>query len=346
MSGPLICFGELLLRLGAPGRQLLLQTPQFEVHVGGAEANVAVALARFGHSVRMLSVVPDNPLGAAAVGELRRHGVDTANVSVGAGRMGLYFLIPGALMRPAEVLYDRAGSAFATAAAQSYHWPQLLEGARGLHISGITPALGPETAAATLAAASVASACGIPVAFDSNYRSKLWDVWATQSGGAPARLRVIVAHCTLLFAVSRDIDLMLGTELQTRVEATDETAEFCAAAARAFAAFPRLEVMASTVRVVYSADHYALSGIMIRRGGDVILTPQMQLQSVVDRIGTGDAYAAGLWHGLLSGMDDAHALSFAIACAGLKHAIPGDLGLLSVAEVEHVLADGGNDVRR
>ncbi len=346
MPGPLICFGELLLRLGAPGRQLLLQTPQFEVHVGGAEANVAVALARFGHPVRMLSVVPDSPLGAAALGELRRHGVDTSTVAVGAGRMGLYFLIPGALMRPAEVLYDRAGSAFAVAAAQSYNWPQLLAGARGLHISGITPALGPETAAATLAAAAVASANALPVAFDSNYRSKLWDAWASQSGGAPARLREIVAHCTLLFAASRDIDLILGAGPKSYADTTDPTAEFCAAAARAFAAFPRLEVMASTIRVVYSADHYALSGIMIRRGGEVILTPQMQLQSVVDRIGTGDAYAAGLWHGLLSGIDDAHALRFALACAGLKHAIPGDLGLLSVAEVEHVLADGGNDVRR
>ena len=346
MSGPLICFGELLLRLGAPGRQLLLQTPQFEVHVGGAEANVAVALARFGHSVQMLSVVPDSPLGLAAVGELRRHGVDISSVRTGAGRMGLYFLIPGALMRAAEVLYDRAASAFAIASAESYHWPQLLDGARGLHISGITPALGPETAAATLAAAAAASAIGLPVAFDSNYRSKLWDAWASESGGTPARLRAIVAHSTLLFAASRDIDLMLGTEPKSFVVETDSAKEFRAAAERAFAAFPRLEVMASTVREVYSADHYALSGIMLRRGGEVILTPQMQLQSVVDRIGTGDAYAAGLWHGLLTGMEDARALSFALACAGLKHAIPGDLGLLSVAEVDHVLADGGNDVRR
>ena len=346
MSSPLICFGELLLRLGAPGRQLLLQTPQFEVHVGGAEANVAVALARFGHPVRMLSVVPDNPLGAAAVGELRRHGVDTFSVRLGAGRMGLYFLIPGALMRPAEVLYDRANSAFAITCAQSYDWPLLLTGARGLHISGITPALGPETAAATLAATAAASASGLPVAFDCNYRSKLWDAWAAPSGGAPARLREIVAHATLLFAVCRDIDLILGAPPKGGPTNVDAKAEFQAAAERAFAAFPRLEVMASTVRTVYSADHHALSGILMRRGGDVIFTPQTQLQSVVERIGTGDAYAAGLWHGFLTGMDDQRALSFALACASLKHAIPGDLPLLNVADVEHVLADGAIDVRR
>ncbi len=173
----------------------------------------------------------------------------------------------------------------------------------------------------------------------------MWDAWASQSGGAPARLRGIVEHCTLLFAARRDIDLMLGAAPKASAYDADAVAEFGAAAERAFAAFPRLEVMASTVRVVYTADHYALSGIMLRRGGAVILTPQMQ-QSVVDRIGTGDAYAAGLWHGLLTGMEDARALNFALACAGLKHAIPGDLGLLSVAEVEHVLADGGIDVRR
>ena len=118
MTGRIVCFGELLLRLGSPGRQLLLQSPHLDVHVGGAEANVAVSLARFGHEVAMVSVVPHNALGLAAIGELRRHGVDTRNVVFAPGRMGLYFLVAGAIHRPSEVLYDRAGSAFAMAAPE------------------------------------------------------------------------------------------------------------------------------------------------------------------------------------------------------------------------------------
>ncbi|HBK47353.1 MAG TPA: 2-keto-3-deoxygluconate kinase, partial [Xanthomonadaceae bacterium] len=137
-----VCFGELLLRLGAPDRQLLLQSPQLEVHVGGAEANVGVSLAHFGHAVSMVSRVADNPLGAHAAGELRRHGVDTGQVQAGDGRMGLYFLSTGAIHRPSEVVYDRADSAFALAPPQAYDWPRLLEGAQWLHLSGVSPALG------------------------------------------------------------------------------------------------------------------------------------------------------------------------------------------------------------
>src|SRR5687768_6131452 len=185
MPARIVCFGELLLRLGAPGRQVLLQSPQFEVFVGGAEANVAVSLARFGHDSAQVGVYPDNALGAAAAGELRRHGVDTRALRTGPGRMGLYFLTPGAVHRPSEVLYDRAGSAFALADPAAYDWPALLAGADWLHLSGVTPALGERAAAAAIAAAREARRLGVKVSFDGNYRPKLWEAW---NGDAPGLL--------------------------------------------------------------------------------------------------------------------------------------------------------------
>ena len=191
MKRRVVCFGELLLRLSAPGRERLLQTPGLEVHVGGAEANVAVSLARFGHEAAMVSTVPGNALGETAVGELRRHGVDTGHVRAGEGRMGLYFLSHGALHRPSEVLYDRAESAFVRSA--DYDWERLLEGAHWLHLSGVTPALGESTAQATLAAARAARRRGVMVSFDGNFRRKLWQAW---DGDAAMLLRQIFAECT------------------------------------------------------------------------------------------------------------------------------------------------------
>ncbi|MDF2481782.1 MAG: sugar kinase [Stenotrophomonas indicatrix] len=162
--GRIVCFGELLLRLGAPGRELLLQSPQLQVHVGGAEANVAVSLSRFGHDVAMVSTVAGNALGAHALAELRRHGVDTRGVREDAeGRMGLYFLTTGAVQRASEVVYDRADSAFANSTAADYDWPALLQGAQWLHLSGVSPALGADVAQATLAAARAARALGVRV---------------------------------------------------------------------------------------------------------------------------------------------------------------------------------------
>ncbi|HOU66170.1 MAG TPA: PfkB family carbohydrate kinase, partial [Thermomonas sp.] len=145
MAGRVVCFGELLLRLAAPGNELLLQRPHLDVHVGGAEANVAVALASFGHGVAMAGTLADNALGRAARDQLRRNGVDTTPLAFAPGRMGLYFYTTGAGQRPSEVLYDRAHSAFAEASPAGYDWPALLAGARLLHLSGITPALGPGT---------------------------------------------------------------------------------------------------------------------------------------------------------------------------------------------------------
>ncbi|MEO6104699.1 MAG: sugar kinase [Pseudoxanthomonas sp.] len=339
MRGHVVCFGELLLRLAAPGRQLLLQSPCFEVCVGGAEANVAVSLATLGHRVEMVGVVADNALGAAAAGELRRHGVNTHALQTLPGRMGLYFLTPGAIQRPSEVLYDRAGSAFALAGGGRHDWPELLQGAHWLHVSGVSPALGQSAADGTLAAMRAARAAGVKVSFDGNFRPKLWEAW---NGDAAGLLHAIMAEADLLFASHRDMEVVLG---QSFAQATAEE-RFRASAQAAFAAFPHLQRMAATIRVQRSVDHHALSAIDATRGGSSHLTPVHEVASIVDRIGTGDAFAAGVLHGVITGMDDAQGLHFGVAAACLKHSLPGDFNLLGVAEVEAFLSGSGFDVKR
>jgi 2-dehydro-3-deoxygluconokinase len=339
MARRVICFGELLLRLGPPGRQLWLQSPQLDVHVGGAEANVAVALAGCGHAAAMVSVVPDNALGTAALRELRRYGVDVASVLRGDGRMGLYFLGSGAIQRPSEVIYDRADSAFARAPADRFDWPVLLRGADALHVSGITPALGATASDAASRAIDAAGSGGLLVSFDGNFRPKLWEAW----GGDPrASLRRLFAGAGLLFADHRDIAVVLGPE----VASDSETDAFASAARAAFAAFPMLRRMASTVRVQHSVDHHTLSARMLTRDGGVHSTPVYEVTPIVDRIGTGDAFAAGVLHGLLSELDDASALHFGLAAACLKHSVPGDFNLVCADEIASFISSGRLDVRR
>jgi len=339
MSARVVCFGELLLRLAAPGREKLLQSPQLEARIGGAEANVGVSLAKFGHRVAMVGTVADNALGEAASGELRRHGLDTTGLRRAPGRMGLYFLAPGAIHRPAEVLYDRAGSAFALAAADAYDWPALLAGADWLHLSGITPALGANTAAAALAAARAARAAGVKVSFDGNFRPRLWQAW---NGDAPAILRELMAEADVLFADHRDMGVVLGGDYPQ----DPPLARVRAAAADAFAAFPHLQWMACTLRTPRNVDHHALSAVLVGREGGIALAAEQEVGPIVDRIGGGDAFAAGVLHGLASGWDAQRTIGFGLAAGCLKHSIPGDFNLVTEAEVEALAGEGRYDVRR
>ena len=337
-DGCILCFGEILIRLSAPGAEFLLQTPRLETTFGGAEANVAVSLARLGHEARMLSVLPDNALGRAAADELRRYGVDVSRLKTGPGRMGLYFFTPGAVRRASEVLYDRADSAFARAPADTVDWTDELKGAGWLHISGVTAAVGQASADAARAAANAARAAGVTVSFDCNYRPSLWAAW---DGDGPAILGEILSLSDLVFGDHRDIALILG-----RTFAGAGEAPRAKAAAAAFATYPNLRRMASTRRIQHSVNHHDLSGFMFDRDGDVWSTPALPLTPIVDRIGGGDAFAAGLIHGLRRGLDDQRTLEFALAAAALKHSIPGDFNLAREADVESLLSDGGLDVRR
>lgn len=336
---PFVAFGELLIRLTATGGQRLDALPVLQPYVGGAEANVAIGLRRLGQPARMVSVLPDNELGEAALHELRRWGVDVADITTGPGRMGLYFLTPGAIHRPSDILYDREGSAFAQAAFDRLNWKRLLKGAGWLHVSGITAALGPKPLAAALKAVRTARDMGVMVSFDCNYRTRLWQAW---EGDAPAAIDDLMQHADIVFGGYRDIELVSG---QTFAGADGSLERNRAAADHAFARYPRLRWLASTRRTQISADHNHLAGLMFTRP-DSIESKTYDIAGIIDRIGGGDAFAAGVLYGLLTDKPDWQALDYGIACACLKHAQPADYSLATIADLDTFLGGEGFDVRR
>ncbi|MRV70282.1 sugar kinase [Duganella sp. FT92W] len=331
----IVCFGEVLARLSAPNGEMLLQSPRLDVCIGGAEANVAVSLARFGHDATVASALPANALGRAAHDRLRGLGVDTRGIAFRPGRMGLYFLTPGAVTRPSEIIYDRAGSVFANSGPQDYDWPALLDGAGWLHISGVTPAVGPQAAQAVLAAARHAKDAGIRVSFDGNYRASMW---AEQGYDGAAILHELIGYADIAFADQRDIALVLQ---RPELAAPERRAD---AAAAAFATFPRLGALTATVRVQHSIGHHHLAATLHTRGAEYSASP-VAVDGIVDRIGTGDAYAAGVLHGMLQGWAYNDILEFGLAAAALKHSIAGDFNLASAEQVQ-AARQGAFDVRR
>jgi 2-dehydro-3-deoxygluconokinase len=327
----IVCFGEILLRLAPPGRELLLQSAKLQATFAGAEANVGVALAAFGHIVEMLTVVPEGSLGDAVLGELRRHGVDTRRIKRGPGRQGLFFYTPGAVRRPSEIFYDRAGSAFAANPALCAD-EQALDAAQWFHVSGVTPALGRASADAAIALARAARTRGIGVSFDGNYRSKLWEGWRDQ---APPILRSLFETADIVFGDERDIALVLGKSFSNIGDAV----------AAAFTAFPRLQRIAYSTRDQHTVEWLNYGAKMHTRAATHEV-PAMELTGIIDRVGTGDAFAAGIIHGLLTGMNDGDSLKFGHTAACLKHSIPGDFLTLGVDAVRSAMNEGSLDVRR
>jgi len=338
MNQRVLCFGEILLRLAAPAKELLLQSPRLEVCVAGAEANVAVALARWGHSASMLTVLPDSPLGDAALAELRRHGVATDRVQRRPGRMGLFFLETGALQRASEIHYDRAQSTFASAPPESFDWDRELAGVTRLHLSGITPAIGAGASKSALAAMRTAVRLGVATSFDCNHRAKLWSAW---KGDARAVLGDMVEHSDILFATERDIAALLGTTFDS-VPAPERALH---AARQVFDRFPRVKAMYGTVRTERSADDNSLAAQLCLRERH-FSTRTYELRPIVDRIGSGDAFAAGVLHGHLKGLEPQATLDFGLAAACLKHSIVGDFNHARLDQIEALLAEQGFGVRR
>jgi len=334
--GRVVCFGELLLRLTAPPRELLFQSGRLDVHVGGAEANVAIGLACLGHAAAMVSQVPDNPLGQAAIRHLRGHGVDVSAVTRAPGRMGLYFVSPASGVRPASITYDRESSSFAAAVPACYQWDRLVESADLLHLSGITPALGEGPERAALVAAKAARAGGAKVSFDGNYRAHLWQ----RRGGDPRQvLGALVREADILFGNHRDISLLLG-----RAFRGDDDERRREAALAAFEAFPDLQTIASTARHADDCDTNRISARVDTRE-EAFETEEIRLSGIAERIGAGDAFAAGVLHSLLGGggIDTAARTGLALAC--LKHSLAGDSCLFSQSDIDAFLA-GERDVRR
>lgn len=333
----ILCLGEILLRLTPPGQELLLQSPNLRATIAGAEANVATALAGFGHNARMLSVLPKHPIASAAKAQLRGHGVDGSLIAEAPGRMGLFYLTPGAVRRPAEVEYDRKGSSFALHPELADPSPALA-GADWFHISGITPALGRNCADVAINATRKARAAGLQVSFDGNYRSKLWEGWASE---APAILRAVLEQASVLFGDDRDLGLILGksydgaTQDDRRKRAVDD----------AFKTLPNLTTIACTTRATSSANDQSYGADLFTRTEHVRVEP-VDLIGIVDRLGTGDAFAAGIIHGLLTSMPLNRTLAFGHAAACLKHSVPGDFLSMGSDAVVAAIGSGSMDVRR
>jgi len=336
-------FGEIMLRLSPPGKELLFQSPRLEAVFGGGEANVAVSLAILGHRSRWISVVPANPVGEAALRELRRYGVDVGAVVRGGRRLGIYFAETGANERPSQVIYDREGSGIAEAKPGDIDWPRALDGMDRLHVSGITPALSASAAALTLEAVKAARARKMAVSLDLNYRAKLWKYGRP----APEVMRELAAQADLLIGNEEDCQKALGIGGPVDVTAGKlDLKAYEGLTAAVMSAFPNASRVAVTLRESLSADWNRWSGVL-RTAKEFLAGPTYEIRSIVDRIGTGDAFAAGLIHGLASFKTDGEALDFAVAAAALKHSIPGDFNLSAEKDITALVrGDRSGRVRR
>jgi 2-dehydro-3-deoxygluconokinase len=250
--------------------------------------------------------------------------------------MGLYFLAQGAGLRASEIVYDRLGSSFAQATAADFDWDELLAHAQMLHLSGITPALGPQSAEAALAAAKAAVRLGVPISFDGNYRAMLWERW---DSNPRAILSELIGMADILFGNHRDISLVLGKDFSG--DGTDRRRE---AAQAAFDAFPSLKLIASTARHLVSADHHLLSARVDLRDS-FAQTDEVDVTGIIDRIGAGDAFAAGVLHAHFAGGDADALAKTGLALTCLKHSLPGDASLFGQADID-AFVDGNLDVRR
>jgi 2-dehydro-3-deoxygluconokinase len=286
----------------------------------------------------MVSALPANGLGRACADQLRRHGVSTLAIHFGDGRMGMYFMTQGAGQRPSDVLYDRSHSTFADAPDDLFDWTALLADASWLHVSGITPGVSASAANAALLATTTARKMGVKVSFDCSFRARLW---ASRAAEAPRILRQLCEQADLIFGADRDIAFILGFDVKA-VPAAQLQRE---AASCAFKAFSNLQWIASTLRTRHDVDRQDLSGLLFDAQTQWS-TRNWPLAGIIDRIGAGDAFAAGILHGLTTQMDPQLTVNFATAAACLKHSIPGDFNLVGVDDIELALSELDTDVRR
>jgi len=343
MTGRIVTFGEVMLRLKSPGFERLLQSPTLEATFGGGEANVAVSLAQLGQEVAFVTVLPKNPIGEACVAYLKGKGVDTSLILRSGERMGAYYLEAGADQRPSKVVYDRNHSALMDAQPGAFDWDRLLDGATWFHITGITPALSANTAEFSLAAMQAARKKGVMVSCDYNYRKNLWKYGRS----APEVMTELARHTDVGIANEEDCQQALGISVEAESwEQAVETGQldptrYRLLCEKILAAFPNLKCQAITLRESYNADHNGLSACLHNRQ-EFHLSRRYDITDIVDRVGTGDAFAAGLIYGFSTGMGDQEALEFAVAAGCLKHSIPGDMNLVTVEEVQQLLSGGGS----
>jgi 2-dehydro-3-deoxygluconokinase len=322
----IVAYGEVLLRLRSPGFERLLQTPRLDVCIGGAEMNVLASLARFGHETRLVTTVPDHALGDGALAEIRACGIDTGAILRRPGRMGLYFLEAGHGLRSAQIIYDRAGSAFALDDSPR-SWPHLLANAGLLHLTGITPALSTQAAANNQSAAEHARRLGLTVSVDVNFRAQLW---ASAPHSREALLLPLLREAHIIFASAGDLAASFGQPLKPAAGSLIE--EFERVSAKALDRLPNVEIICTCLRVGEFADQARLVAVG-RTRRELQRSAEREIPSMVDRIGTGDAFAAGVLHHWLRSRSLGPSLEFGLAAAALKHGVPGDVNRVSEAEV-------------
>jgi len=335
MNKKIVTFGEIMLRLATPGHQRFSQVTSFCASYGGGEANVAVSLAYFGLITEYVTRLPQNDLGQAVIMELKRYGVGTSHILRGGERLGIYFLETGSVSRSSKVVYDRAHSSIADIKPGMINWESVFDGASWFHWTGITPAISEGAALVCHEAVTVARKKGITVSCDLNFRKNLWKWGKNASEVMPDLVRT----CDIILGNEEDAEKVFGI----KGDATDVSrgevkgADYEPVCSKLQKLFPQAKKVIITLRGSISADHNTWSGVLFD-GKKLFEAPVYQITHIVDRVGGGDAFMAGLIYGLLNWSgDDQKALNFAVAASCLKHTIHGDFNLVTVAEVEQLM---------
>lgn len=329
----IVTFGEIMLRLAPENYLRFVQADRLEATFGGAEANVAVSLANFGEDVAFVSKLPTHEIGQSAINSLRKFGVDTSFVARGGERVGIYYCEKGASQRPSKVIYDRAGSAIATATGDDFDWDKIFDGAKWFHFTGITPALSDTLAGIVLQAVKSAKEKGITVSCDLNFRKKLWS-----KEKAKEVMSEICKYVDVCIANEEDAKDVFGIEAEnTNIESGKLNEQGYVSVAEQLVDKFGFKAVAITLRESISANDNYWSGMLYTDCKAVF--SRKYAMHIVDRVGGGDSFGAGLIHSLLAGKNATDAIEFAVAASCLKHSIEGDYNMESKEEVE-ALANG------
>ena len=339
----ILTFGEIMLRLKAPGHERFFQSPMLEATFGGGEANVAVSLANFGMDAEFLTVLPQNEIADACIRELRYFGVGTKKIVRGDGRLGIYYLEAGANQLPSKVVYDRAYSSIALAKPGDIDWDNAFAGVDWFHITGITPAISESAMALSLESVKEAKKRNITVSCDLNYRKNLWKYGKTAS----EVMRELTRYVDVAIANEEDVQKSLGITVDVSVESGElDREKYRALGDRVLKTYPDLRCIAITLRESRSADWNGWAACL-NDGRDFYVSRRYEIRDIIDRVGGGDSFAAGLIYGLNRYDDKQQALEFAAAASCLKHSIPGDFNRVGVPDVEKLLSgDGSGRVQR
>ena len=332
-----------MLRLKPPEHERFFQSPVFEATFGGGEANVAVSLANYGMEASFITALPDNAIGDACIMELRRWNVKTEGVVRAPGRMGIYYLESGAAQRSSRVVYDRNGSSFALALPNLIDWDSAFDNAGWFHMTGISPAVSLNSKVISLDAVKKAKETGLTVSCDLNFRKNLWNYGQKANEVMPK----IVQYCDIVIANEEDCQKSLGITADMRVEEGKlDPQSYKLLSDNVLAEYPNIKSIAITMRESHSADTNGWSACYNDRQ-NFYLSRKYMISDIVDRVGGGDAFAAGLIYGLNTYEDNQKALEFAAAASCLKHSISGDFNRVSVSEVVRLMSgDASGRVQR